>query len=48
MVLGGWAEPHMLRWDFLDTRPRITCLADHAGGISYSYTVLMTQGALRQ
>lgn len=48
MVLGGWAEPHMLRWDFLDTRPRIICLAEHAGGVSHSCTVPMAQDALRR
>lgn len=31
MVLGDWAEPHTLRWGFLDARPRSTCLAVHEG-----------------
>lgn len=31
MVLGGWAEPQVLRSGFLDARTRIICLARYPG-----------------
>lgn len=58
MALGGWTEPHVLRWDFLDARPSITSLARHPGGsdgrlgglngaVFHSCTVPLAQDSLK-